>query len=309
MPYFKYGATTFTLRTVCLFLSGGSLGSVDALLTPMEWATWLATIAFAAAVLLLHKYFSAVEGAPVDWSDGLISVFGTFTGQGFGSSGEWASGRILLLVSEVLFMLIDGYYGSAIVKFLLRPPAPSVHSGDDLANSDYFVALHEWWLLVREFEIAPEGTALQKLWVRKVAPPRGPGVFTTNRLADFLIQPLHAIIGSQEIVYKATAFLDEDQACRVHELDLAPLIHVGPLYGKHVGYTEAFHAGVLIQRERGVQQRVNSKWQQQRTECGGDGSHGAGDPIGLEPVLPLLGVLLLGIVLALAVAVAERAVA
>ncbi len=52
-----------------------------------------------------------------------------------------------------MFVLLDGYYNSTIVKSLLRPPPPSVRNVHDLLHSNYPVALNDWWLTIRNFQV------------------------------------------------------------------------------------------------------------------------------------------------------------
>ncbi|KAE8749166.1 Ionotropic receptor 75f [Frankliniella occidentalis] len=305
LQVFKYSATTYHFRSACLFLADGSLGSVDALLTPFTLLAWLAVGGVALAGMVLHKCFRHVEGDRIDWSESLLSTVGMFTGQGFASSGSWVSCQGLLIVSEVLFMLLDGYYNSTIVKSLLRPPPPSVRNVHDLLDSNYPVALNDWWLTVRNFQNASPG--LQRdLYEKKIRPPVGLGYFPPSGLYKVLLRPLHAIIGSEESVYKSTEPLTASQACRLHELDVNPPQHIAPLVGRHCAFTELLFAGVLLQRERGVWQRVRFKWRQRRARCSGGGAHGEGDPIGLEPVLPLIALMVGGLLATAVVAVLER---
>ncbi|KAK3920215.1 Translation initiation factor IF-2 [Frankliniella fusca] len=169
LRYFKYSATTYLFRSACLFLADGSLGSVDALLVPFTLRAWLAISGVALAGAVLHKCFRHVEGDRISWSEGLLSSVGTFTGQGPGAPGRWFSCQGLLVVLDVLFMLLDGYYNSAIVKSLLRPPPPSVRNVHDLLDSNYPVALNDWWLTIRNFQVGLS-------WRPRVALPPSPPV-------------------------------------------------------------------------------------------------------------------------------------
>ncbi|XP_034239149.1 uncharacterized protein LOC117644073 [Thrips palmi] len=304
LHHFAFSATTFELRIVGLFLAEGTLGSVDALITPFHWFTWVSLIALALAGLLLYRRFRQAEGQEISWSESLIGSVGSLTGQGFGSPGDWFSGRVLLLVFEILFMLIQGYYGSAIVKFLLRPPPPSVRNVEELLHSHYPVALHEWWLIIREFETAASGIERQ-LYEKKVGPPHGLGYMSSEALEKVLMKPLHVIAGAEETVYKSTLNLNEGQACRLHEMDVLSSKHIAPIIHRHCPFKETIYAGNLLQRERGILQRASRKWAQPRAQCSGGGAHGEGEPIGLDPVKPVVGVIVFGIIVAPVIACIE----
>lgn len=72
-------------RHVCLWVSGGSLGSRDALYKPFHWLAWLAAALLAAAALLLFKAVRSLEGLPVEWGEAMLTCVGSQTGHGEGA--------------------------------------------------------------------------------------------------------------------------------------------------------------------------------------------------------------------------------
>ncbi|KAK3920214.1 Bile acid receptor [Frankliniella fusca] len=87
-------------------------------------------------------------------------------------------------------------------------------------------------------------TGLQRsLYEKKIRPPAGLGFFPPAGMYRVLLKPLHAIIGSEESVYKSTEPLTDSQACRLHELDVDPPQHIAPLIGRHCAFAELLFAG------------------------------------------------------------------
>ena len=76
---------------------------------------------------------------------------------GNGDAGSWVSGRVLLLVSEVFFFIVQAHYSAAIVLFLLRPPASSVRSLHGLLHSDLRVAAEVWVHTRRQLQVTRLG--------------------------------------------------------------------------------------------------------------------------------------------------------
>ncbi|XP_052133018.1 uncharacterized protein LOC113215064 isoform X1 [Frankliniella occidentalis] len=286
-----FSATSWTLRTVCGFLTNTALGSADAVVKPFQPWLWVAVIGLSVVVALLEKCFRALEHTDPEhggasWSDVLISCFGTLTGQGFLACGDWVSGRALLATFEAFFLLTQAYYNASIVTFLLRPPPSSIRSVRDLVESPYKVACHGWIHTARVLQNSTD-PLVRELFHRKVEPPRGLGFLGTADAMAALRRPRVGLVASDDVVDEAAASMTRQETCRLQQLDVDMPLVIALGTARNAPFKEMMHSGTILQVERGIAHRERIVWRQRRPSCDRNAG-GEFAPLELLPVLPPL---------------------
>ncbi|KAK3920317.1 Ionotropic receptor 21a [Frankliniella fusca] len=286
-----FSCTSWTLRTVCGFLSDTALGSADAVLKPFQPALWAAVVALALAVALLEKCFRSLEDTRAEqggasWADVFMSCTGTLTGQGFLACGDWVSGRALLATLEVFFLLTQAYYSAAIVTYLLRPPASGIRGVRDLLESPYRVACHDWIHTTRVLQNSSD-PLVRELYRRKVARPGGLGFLATAEAMAVLRRPRVGLVASDDVVDEAAAAMTRRETCRLQTLDVDTPLYISLGTAKDAPFKEMMHSGTILQVERGIAHRERIVWRQRQPSCDRDAG-GEFAPLELVPMLPPL---------------------
>nr|QHR83088.1 ionotropic receptor 2 [Ceracris nigricornis] len=288
-----YAGHTWKFWPRFLFLHPSGQRLHTALLTPLSTKVWFCAILAGLIITLILHLSSCVhadEFCNLDgsWSSTLITIVGTFTLQGAGSSWSQISWRIASLTALLLASLLNIHYGAAVVGSLLIPAPHTIRTLQDLMESPLQVAF-ENVSYNREY-VARTTDKLGRELIHRKKPEfvqLSEGVFKIRK--GFFA--FHTEGGS---VFRLAAMtFTESQKCALSDVSLfTPAVMSMPVKKKSP-LRELFARGLLLLSEYGIKVRLEKIWRASRPACSTSGDVQAVEFSSLLPaeLLILIGTL------------------
>ncbi|XP_034241719.1 uncharacterized protein LOC117645546 [Thrips palmi] len=206
-------------------------------------------------------------------------------------------------------VILVNFYTSRIVGTLLSPVPRTIHTVEDLIRSPLQAGLIDNAVFRNTIPDFKDkwATAVYEAKILHSWPNRTTGGFFSVAEGVARVQQGGFAFATAEALalYQAIerTFRDEEK-CSLAEVDVLPPAFNAPLVRKKSPFKEHVNYGLLLMYERGLVKRSRLRWSMPKPYC--ESETNAVAAVGLDPIFPAHGILLLGIVTSSLFLVLER---
>lgn len=273
-------------------------------LLPFGQNVWIASILliiFSIGVMLIQWVLPVIQNQMHPFET-ITFVLGAACQQGFYTSFQTISGRIIIIFTFVASIFLFTSYAANIVA-LLQSPSNAIKSISDLLNSPLQLVVQDTMYNHIYYNETTDPVKLE-LWNKKIK-PNGPTAF------DFIPSGmakmrtgLYAFQVEAHAAYQVISdTFTEREKCGLKELPAFILPRCTVPVKKNSRYREMIGQRIRWQRETGLMNREFKRWIPQKIICAGN--VGGFVSVGITEIMPALVVLLIGSGMAFGILVLE----
>ncbi|XP_066142618.1 uncharacterized protein [Euwallacea fornicatus] len=278
--FMSYGKNTWPLRNAFLFRNPNSKKSYQFFMKPLAPEIWICIVGSSILLTMaqhlsynlnrnyLHsnKFMDESTSRENYWSLSVISTFGAFCQQGIVSLPNSMSGRILMIITLFLGLLVYQFYSAIFVSFLFNVPETAINTVQDILDSGFnigFENISYVTALLRE-----SNTETARKILGKVSESNNSG-FITREVGLNLTEKGHYAFH----VELATSYIfiekhfDNSMICELKAVPLFSPMFMHANYQKWSPFKDILDVGLQRLSENGVVSRELIFWKRKKPIC------------------------------------------